>query len=146
MYFIHNTMYPSNTSSLLSHSLSAGGNQTRKEEQNARRVLNVRRSCAEQSQRSLRQPSPDDSNSRQDSPVMLAGVLFPSPPDSPSRPLPRDDANRPRRPMGRRLRRLAAIAIGRHRSGSYRAGVGGPRLAEAASVEVTVPSPTLSFP
>lgn len=78
---------------------------------------------------------------------MLAGALFPSPSDSPSRlPPPEFEANRPCRPMERRPRRLAAIAIGRYRAGSYRAGVGGPRLAEAASAEVTVPSPTLPFP
>jgi len=98
-----------------------------------KRAMWIAREQHRDSERSLRRRPPDDSYSRQNLREMLAGV-FPSPSALLS---PLMSATEPtHRPIRRRLHRRATTAIGWHRMSSYRAGVGGPRLAEA---EVTVP-------
>lgn len=96
--FIHNTTCPSNTSSP-SPPLSPSPVLRRKPErkrgaQDRDPVVSVTRVP---NSRNLRQRSPDDSHSRQDPPVMLAGALLPSLHLSRSLPLllhPDVDANR----------------------------------------------------
>lgn len=66
---------------------SAGENQIGKEERREHRTGPERFDArVPPNSRNLRQRSPDDSHSRQDPPVMLAGALFPSPSDSPNHP------------------------------------------------------------